>query len=163
MTKTITVTNYFGGCPTCGANDGCVNAEGWLICYCKSHKVSWKIYEEQFIGRPPETDADQRERNKFIEDYEDVQPVPEGTWPEDPEVRLRESMNASQKRWDEEQRKERLFIERCEKVCASVGEALAPFAAEMPSDEQIRVSVGWDTELILSAAGVRRERADHLF
>ena len=162
MMKTITVTNYFGGCPTCGGNDGCVNADGRLVSYCKAHKVSWDIGEDEFISRLSETDPEKRERYKFIEDYEDVQPVPEGTWPEDPEVRRRESMNASQKRWDEEQRQERLFIERCEKVSASVVDALTPFAADMPSDEQIRIRVGPDTELILSAAGVRRQRADDI-
>jgi hypothetical protein len=158
MTKTITVRNFFGGCPTCGANDGCVNADGRLASYCMAHKVYWGIDE----GRLPEPDAEQRERYKFIEDYEDVQPVPEGTWPEDPEIRRRESMEAWQKQRDEEQRQERLFIERCEKVSASVVDALTPFAADMPSDEQIRIRVGPDTELILSAAGVRRQRADDI-
>jgi hypothetical protein len=43
MMKTITVTNYFGGCPTCGGNDGCVDADGRLVSYCKEHKVSWEI------------------------------------------------------------------------------------------------------------------------
>jgi hypothetical protein len=71
-------------------------------------------------------------------------------------------MNSSQKRWDEEQRQRRLFIERCEKVSASVVDALTPFAADMPSNEQIRIRVDPDTELILSAAGVRRQRADDL-
>jgi hypothetical protein len=157
--KTITVTNYFGGCPTCGANDGCVNVNGMLRCYCKSHNVSWDISQDLSIHPLPKPGAEERERNKFIEDYEHVHPVPEGTWPEDPEVRRRESMNAWQKRCDEEQRQERLFIERCEKVSASVVDALTPFAAEMPSNEQIRVRVDPDTELILSAAGVRRQRA----
>jgi hypothetical protein len=162
MMKTITVTNYFGGCPTCGGNDGCVDADGRLVSYCKEHKVSWEIGGDEFVSRLSKTDPEKRERYQFIEDYKNVQPVPEGTWPEDPEVRHRESMNAWQKRRDEEQRQERLFIERCEKVSASVVDALTPFAADMPSDEQIRIRVGPDTELILSAAGVRLQRADDI-
>jgi hypothetical protein len=162
MMKTITVTNYFGGCPTCGGNDGCVDANGRLVSYCKEHKVSWQIGGDEFISRLSETDPEKRERYKFIEDYKHVQPVPEGTWPEDPEVRCRESMNAWQKRRDEEQRQERLFIERCEKVSASVVDALTPFAADMPPNERIRIRVGPDTELILSAEGVRRQRADDI-
>jgi hypothetical protein len=162
MMKTITVINYLGGCPTCGANDGCVNVNGLLICYCNSHKVSWGISQGLEIGSLAEPNAEARERNKFIEDYKDVCPVPEGTWPADPEVRHRESRDASQKLWDEEQRQERLYIERCEKVCAFVADALTPFAADMPSNEQIRIRVERDTELILSATGVRRQRADDL-
>jgi hypothetical protein len=162
MMKTITVINYLGGCPTCGANDGCVNVNGLLICYCNSHKVSWGISQGLEIGSLAEPNAEARERNKFIEDYKDVCPVPEGTWPADPEVRHRESRDASQKLSDEEQRQERLYIERCEKVCAFVADALTPFAADMPSNEQIRIRVERDTELILSATGVRRQRADDL-
>jgi hypothetical protein len=109
MPNTITVSNYLGGCPTCGANDGCVNVNGGLVCYCKSHKVSWSFGQDLLIGPLPEPDADRRERNKFLEGYEDVLPVPEGTWPADPQVRIREGMDASQKRYDEEQRQERLY------------------------------------------------------
>ena len=33
MTKTITVRNYFGGCPTCGRNDGVYNVykDHWFV------------------------------------------------------------------------------------------------------------------------------------
>jgi hypothetical protein len=160
MMRTITVTNYFGGCPTCGGNDGCVNADGRLVSYCMAHKVSWGIGEDQFISRLSKTDAEKRERHKFIEDYMGVQPVPEGTWPADPDVRHRESMEAWQKRCDEEDRRERLVIERREKVAAHLVHALTPLAAEIPPGETIYVRVQPDTHLILSAAGVQRQAAD---
>jgi hypothetical protein len=72
MTKTITVTNYLSGCPTCGANDGCVQVNEMLRCYCNSHKVSWDISQGLSIHLLPELDAEERERNQFIEDYEDA-------------------------------------------------------------------------------------------
>ena len=162
MTKTITVTNYLGGCPTCGANDGCVNVSGSLICCTtrtKSHGVLARIHE---IGPARGTQRKPREQKQIHQGLRGSCPVPEGTWPADPEVRHRESRDASQKLSDEEQRQERLYIERCEKVCAFVADALTPFAADMPSNEQIRIRVERDTELILSATGVRRQRADDL-
>src|SRR5271170_3970543 len=43
MSDAITVTDYFGGCPHCGANHGFLNvrAEHWIVC--DAHKVKWCV------------------------------------------------------------------------------------------------------------------------
>lgn len=87
MTGTITVTNYFGGCPQCGGNDGYVNAGRTHVCFCLAHRVSWIAGANIFSDWRHETEAEQRERYKIIEGFERIEcAVPEGVWSADPEV-----------------------------------------------------------------------------
>lgn len=48
ISDTITVSDYFGGCPHCGANHGYMNvrAEHWIVC--DAHKVKWRIGSNLF-------------------------------------------------------------------------------------------------------------------
>src|ERR1700733_15172311 len=44
----ITVSDYFGGCPHCGANHGFLNvrAEHWIVC--DAHKLKWCVGSNLF-------------------------------------------------------------------------------------------------------------------
>jgi hypothetical protein len=92
MNQKITVTDYCGGCPKCGRNDGQFNAgcAHWFVCH--EHKVMWTIGTNLFSGWRDETEAEQREKWRRIEDYEEVTEgiLPEGVWSRDPETRRRE-------------------------------------------------------------------------
>jgi hypothetical protein len=85
MNQKITVTDYFGGCPKCGRNDGLFNAgrAHWFVCH--EHKVTWTVGTNLFSGWRDETEAEQREKWRRIEDYEDVKGgfLPEGVWSRD--------------------------------------------------------------------------------
>jgi hypothetical protein len=71
MTKTITVS-YFGGCPTCGRNDGLYNVykQHWFVCH--THKVRWTIGSNLFSSWRDETEDEQRGRWAVVEDYQDI-------------------------------------------------------------------------------------------
>jgi hypothetical protein len=91
MNQKITVTDYFGGCPKCGRNDGLFNAgrAHWFVCH--EHKVMWTVGTNLFSGWRDETEAEQREKWRRIEDYEEVNDfLLEGVWSRDPETRRRE-------------------------------------------------------------------------
>jgi len=92
MAKTITVTNYFGGCPTCGKSDGYLNAGKSHRFYCSEHKTSWCIGSNLFNDWKDETEEEQRAKWRAVgmEDFADVEPIPDGTWSADPEERRRE-------------------------------------------------------------------------
>jgi hypothetical protein len=77
--------DYFGGCPTCGKNDGFVNAGSTHVFYCEEHRVTWIYGSNIFSGWRDETEAGQRERYKVIEGFERVEPL----WPDDPGMTLR--------------------------------------------------------------------------
>ena len=92
MNEKIVVTDYFGGCPKCGRNDGPFNAgrAHWFVCH--EHKVRWTCGTNLFSGWRDETEAEQREKWRRIEDYEWVTEgiLLEGVWSRDPETRRRE-------------------------------------------------------------------------
>jgi hypothetical protein len=70
---TITVTNYFGGCPTCGDYSGMVNAGRTHVFFCSERKVSWIAGANLFAV--DETREEQIERYKAIEGFERVEPL----------------------------------------------------------------------------------------
>jgi hypothetical protein len=92
MNEKIVVTDYFGGCPKCGRNAGQFNAgrAHWFVCH--EHKVRWTCGTNLFSGWRDETEAEQREKWRRIEDYEWVTEgiLLEGVWSRDPETRRRE-------------------------------------------------------------------------
>jgi hypothetical protein len=92
MSEMITVTNYFGGCPTCGQSDGYLNAGRSHRFFCKEHKTAWLVGSNLFSDWRRETEEEQREKWDAVglDTFEDVDPLPEGTWSTDPEVRCRE-------------------------------------------------------------------------
>jgi hypothetical protein len=78
MNTHTTTTDYFGGCPTCGKNDGYLNAGRTHVFYCREHKVSWIFGANLFDSWKDETEDEQREKYKLIEGFERVEPI----WPE---------------------------------------------------------------------------------
>ena len=92
MNQKITVTDFCRGCPKCGRNDGQFNAgpAHWFVCH--EHKVMWTFGTNLFSGWRDETEAEQREKWRRIEDYEEVTEgiLLEGVWSRDPETRRRE-------------------------------------------------------------------------
>ena len=48
MSGRIKVTDYFGSCPSCGANDGCLNVRRDDYFRCDAHKVKWYIGSNLF-------------------------------------------------------------------------------------------------------------------
>jgi hypothetical protein len=74
--------DYFGGCPTCGKNDGYLNAGRTHVFYCEAHRVSWIYGANIFSDWCDETEAEQIEKYKLIEDFERVEPL----WPDDAPV-----------------------------------------------------------------------------
>jgi hypothetical protein len=56
--RMVTTTEYFGGCPTCGGNDGYRNLgrEHWF--FCAEHKVKWYVGSSLFSGWREETVED---------------------------------------------------------------------------------------------------------
>jgi hypothetical protein len=85
----INVTNYFGGCPHCGGNDGYRNAGRSHRFFCDAHKTSWCVGSNLFSDWRFETEEQQRAK-WHIEGYADVEPLPEDTWSTDPVVREKE-------------------------------------------------------------------------
>jgi hypothetical protein len=82
MNDDTTTVDYFGGCPTCGKNDGYLNAGRTHVFYCREHKVSWIFGANMFSSWKDETEEEQREKYKLIEDFERVEPL----WPDDAHV-----------------------------------------------------------------------------
>jgi hypothetical protein len=82
MNDDTTTVDYFGGCPTCGKNDGYLNAGRTHVFYCREHKVSWIFGANMFSSWKDETEEEQREKYKLIEDFERVEPL----WPENANV-----------------------------------------------------------------------------
>jgi hypothetical protein len=72
----------FGGCPQCGKNSGYVNAGSTHVFYCEAHKVSWIYGADIFDDWLSETEAEQIDKYRLIEDFERVAPL----WPEDAHV-----------------------------------------------------------------------------
>jgi hypothetical protein len=78
--------DYFGGCPTCGKNDGHLNVSRTHVFYCLEHRVSWIYGSNIFSDWRDETEAEQREKYRLIEDFADVVPL----LPSDPGMKLRQ-------------------------------------------------------------------------
>jgi hypothetical protein len=85
----ITVTNYFGGCPTCGRADGYRNAGKSHRFFRDVHKTSWCVGSNLFSTWRDQTEDEQRAA-WHIGDYEEVEPLPEGSWSADPDIRKKE-------------------------------------------------------------------------
>jgi hypothetical protein len=71
----ITTDEYFGGCPTCGKNDGYRNVGRSHWFFCLEHRVVWCAGSNLFSSWHGETEAEQREKHKLIEDFEQVEPI----------------------------------------------------------------------------------------
>ena len=102
MSNNIVVSHYFGGCPHCGNNDGYLNAGKTHVFFCNEHKTSWIVGFNIFSSWQTETEAEQREKFRRIEDYADVEPLPEGMWSTDPKKRKMELEEHERRVWSED-------------------------------------------------------------
>jgi hypothetical protein len=77
---TVTVTEYFGGCPTCGKNNGYLNAGRSHRFYCVAHKTSWMVGANLFDSWRFETEEEQLAKWAEIgmSTFADVVPLSEG-------------------------------------------------------------------------------------
>jgi hypothetical protein len=84
------VTNYFGGCPECGGDDGYLNYRRNHYFICKAHKTSWHIGSNLFSDWRYETEDDWKRNAELLDGFREVMPVhaPEekfsaapGEWP----------------------------------------------------------------------------------
>ena len=56
----ITTTEYFGGCPECGNNDGYINIGLGHWFFCKTHRTTWFGGSNLFSSCQDESEEDQR-------------------------------------------------------------------------------------------------------
>ena len=83
----IVVDDYFGGCPECGKQDGCLNVgrEHWFVCH--EHKKRWSPGSNIFSGWREETEAKWAANFAVLKGYDETEPLMVGRWPRDPEAR----------------------------------------------------------------------------
>jgi len=72
-------TSYFGNCPECGRQDGCVNVgeDHWLVC--RVHRTKWWIGSNLFSSWQEETEADWHRHADLLASYREVEPIGVGT------------------------------------------------------------------------------------
>jgi hypothetical protein len=72
---TVTTTNYFGGCPTCGGCDGYLNLrrDHWMVCH--ACKTRWVIGANLFSSWRDETEADWERNYLLLSGYRQVKPI----------------------------------------------------------------------------------------
>jgi hypothetical protein len=85
----ITVADYFGGCPQCGRNDGCLTIPGANWFRCDAHKLkwtpghifNWKSFDLKTL----------RKNFEVLESYTVTESaLLQGTWSTDPNTRKKE-------------------------------------------------------------------------
>jgi hypothetical protein len=69
---------YFGGCPTCGKNDGYRNAGRTHVFFCREHRCSWIVGANLFSDWKDESEEEQSRKYREIEDFARVEPL----WPD---------------------------------------------------------------------------------
>jgi hypothetical protein len=82
MTDTKVFNDYFGGCPECGGNHGCVSIgrDHWIVCH--DHKTKWWIGSNLFSTWRDLSPAEHRWHERVLASYTKVQPL--NTCPPDP-------------------------------------------------------------------------------
>ena len=73
----IVVAGYFGGCPTCGLNDGCfsIGRDHWFVCH--QHKTKWWIGSNLFSSWRELTEEEHTRNYYRLCDYREVEPLPQ--------------------------------------------------------------------------------------
>ena len=71
----VATDQYFGGCPTCGKNDGYLNFKRnhWMVCH--KHKTRWWVGSNLFSSWREETETDWERNAQRMEGYAEVAPV----------------------------------------------------------------------------------------
>jgi hypothetical protein len=72
--------DYFGGCPHCGKNDGCLNYGRDHYFICRKHKVYWYAGSNLFSGWRDENETIWRENASLLETYTEVKPIHDPYW-----------------------------------------------------------------------------------
>lgn len=72
--------DYFGGCPYCGLNDGCLNLgrDHWYVCH--THRTKWWVGSNLFSSWRHEDEEDWALHALRIRDYEEVESVNDSVW-----------------------------------------------------------------------------------
>jgi hypothetical protein len=91
--RKIVVVNCFGGCPECGANDGCLTNPGQNWFRCDGHKTKWT--PGHIFNWKASDEKQSRENFARLEGYADMSDdaLPEGVWSTDPVIRATEIDN----------------------------------------------------------------------
>jgi hypothetical protein len=71
----VTTDEHFGGCPTCGKNDGYRNAGKGHWFFCLEHRVLWFAGANLFSSWHGETEAEQEKKFEILEGFERVKPI----------------------------------------------------------------------------------------
>lgn len=71
----ITTDEYFGGCPECGKNDGCLNLrrDHWFVC--DEHRTAWFVGSNLFSGWREESEDDWKRNAAKLNGYLVVEPI----------------------------------------------------------------------------------------
>jgi hypothetical protein len=137
----ILVKHYFGGCPHCGKQDGLFNVgrNHWFVCH--EHRVRWYVGGNLLSGWKDQTEDEQREKWRRVEDYTDVsdQPLPEGIWSRDPETRRRERKTYNYETAVVEVKAE--IARRRREVLMEATEVLKRLVPEMDPGETISITI----------------------
>ena len=70
----VTTTEYFGGCPHCGRNDGYLNIgrEHWFVCH--RHRAKWWVGSNLFSCWREETEETWRKNAYLMAIYYEAEP-----------------------------------------------------------------------------------------
>jgi hypothetical protein len=163
MDQKITVRSYFGGCPSCGRNDGLYNLcnEHWLVCH--THKVRWTIGSNIFSGWRDEAAQEQRERWTVVADYKDIKDasLPEGVWSRDRAAREKEMEEKMRHGWAEdlaEDPSNRAQVENRDRVASVILEALRKLGPEAQEAGPVEVMVDDFAKITFAKEGVTMEQ-----
>jgi hypothetical protein len=84
---TIICDDAYGGCPSCGRNDGYFNDGPMHYFYCAKHRTKWLVGRNLFDSWRRESEEERSQERRHFSGYKDVNPIPFGTWPRDPVLR----------------------------------------------------------------------------
>jgi hypothetical protein len=161
MSDTITVSDYFGGCPHCGANHGFLNVrdEHWIVC--DTHKVKWCVGYNLFSDWKKEGETIWWQNGEKLLGYSKVEPLPDGVWSADPEVRQRELNEARRKNIEWNERQGRLELAG-KTIVAILLDALKPIPASLKDGDEVYVSVRGGGVLSITSTGMVLDDSDDL-
>lgn len=71
----VTTEQSFGGCPTCGGNDGYLNVGPDHWCVCAAHKMKWPIGSNLFSDWRDESEDDWTGNVVWLDACHTVQPI----------------------------------------------------------------------------------------
>jgi hypothetical protein len=159
----LIVTDYFGGCPVCGKNDGHLNVGRNHYVYCAAHRKRSCYGSNLFSGWRHEDESVWERNRRILSRCEDAEFLLEGVWSADPEARERE-LELRDRGWRVHRKESATRIERHEHrvqdVVRAIAEALTPVAEGMTSDDpEIKIGVGGDLTITVSTKGVCCEAA----